>query len=75
VSATCPVVSTTATNCNYIQVLSGFLNPLKHGDRREGRRSEDRCSERQFISYYRDETKFIILKVPKQCPLVLLVKV
>jgi hypothetical protein len=26
-------------------------------------------------NYYRDEAKFIILKVPRQCPLVLLVKV
>jgi hypothetical protein len=43
----------------------------------EGKRrgSEDSCSGRQFIHYYRDETKFIILKVPRQCPLVLLVKV
>jgi hypothetical protein len=40
----------------------------------ERRGSEDSCSGRQFIRYYRDETKFIILKVPWQCPLVLLVK-
>jgi hypothetical protein len=51
-----------------------FLVASASSEGGEGVSSEGRCDGRQFIYYYRDETK-LVLQVPRQCPLVLMVRV